>query len=72
MHDFGNGIWFTWKISVRDIGITGITHADGLAVGRPSGLVGRIMDSILSGEFTLEDYKLYDYLRFLDKSEKSE
>lgn len=57
------------KISVRDIGITGITHADGLAVGRPSGLVGRIMDSILSGEFTLDDYKLYDYLRVLDKSE---
>ena len=57
------------KISVCDIGITGITHADGLAVGRPSGLVGRIMDSILSGEFTLEDYKLYDYLRLLNRSE---
>lgn len=56
-------------ISVRDIGITGITHADGLAVGRPSGLVGRIMDSILSGIFTLEDYKLYDYLRCLDSTE---
>lgn len=57
------------KISVRDIGITGITHADGLAVGRPSGLVGKLMDSILSGIFTLEDYKLYDYLRSLDLSE---
>ena len=57
------------KISVRDIGITGITHADGLAVGRPSGLVGKLMDSILSGIFTLEDYKLYDYLRCLDSSE---
>lgn len=56
-------------ISVRDVGITGITHADGLAVGRPSGLVGRTMDSILSGIFTLEDYKLYDYLRCLDSIE---
>lgn len=57
------------QISTRDIGITGLTHADGLAVARSSGLVGRIMDSILSGEFTLEDYKLYDYLRCLNESE---
>ena len=57
------------KISVRDVGINGITHSDGLAVARPSGLVGRLMDPILSGVFTLEDYKLYDYLRCLDSSE---
>ena len=57
------------KISVRDVGIYGITHADGLAVARPSGVVGRFMDPILSGVFTLEDYKLYDYLRCLDSSE---
>lgn len=57
------------KISVRDVGIYGITHADGLAVARPSGVVGRFMDPILSGVFTLEDYKLYDYLRCLDRSE---
>lgn len=56
-------------ISVKDVGITGITHADGLAVGRPSGLVGRIMDSILSGIMTMEDYKLYDYLRILNSTE---
>lgn len=57
------------KISVRDIGIYGLTHADGLAVGRVSGLVSHLMDPILSGIFTLEDYKLYDYLRCLDASE---
>jgi D-serine dehydratase len=28
-----------------------------------------MMDYILSGEFTLEDYKLYDYLRCLNESE---
>ena len=57
------------NICVRDIGIYGLTHADGLAVGRASGLVSHLMDPILSGIFTLEDYKLYDYLRSLDHSE---
>ena len=59
------------EISVRDVGIDGITHADGLAVARPSGLVGRLMEPILSGIFTMEDYKLYDYLRILDKTEST-
>ena len=57
------------NICVRDLGIYGLTHADGLAVGRASGLVSKIMDPILSGIFTLEDYKLYDYLRILNSSE---
>ncbi|MFK4785104.1 D-serine ammonia-lyase [Fusobacterium sp. MFO224] len=57
------------KISVYDIGVKGITHADGLAVARPSGLVSEYMDPILSGIFTTKDSNLYDYLRILDKSE---
>ena len=57
------------NICVRDLGIYGLTHADGLAVGRASGLVSKIMDPILSGIFTLEDYNLYDYLRVLNSSE---
>jgi len=56
-------------ICVQDIGIDGKTHADGLAVGRPSKLVGKMMDSILGGIFTVEDYKLYDNMRFLHESE---
>ena len=56
-------------ICVQDIGLTGITEADGLAVGRPSGLVSKYMNVLLSGEFTVEDEKLNPYLRKLWKSE---
>lgn len=58
------------EISVQDIGLTGLTHADGLAVGRPSGFVGRAMKRILSGEATIGDAKLYDYMRALLESEQ--
>lgn len=57
------------KISVQDIGLTGLTEADGLAVGRPSGFVGAVMGELLSGIFTIKDYKLFDYLRELKTSE---
>jgi len=56
-------------ISVQDLGIDGKTHADGLAVGRPSKLVGKMMDYILGGVFTVEDYKLYDNMRMLHDTE---
>lgn len=56
-------------ISVQDLGIDGKTHADGLAVGRPSKLVGKMMDYILGGVFTIDDYKLYDYMRYLHETE---
>ena len=57
-------------ICVQDIGLTGLTHADGLAVGRASGFVGGVMKPLLSGEFTLVDAKLYDYMRDLLESEE--
>lgn len=57
------------EICVQDIGLTGKTDADGLAVGRPSGFIGKFIEPFLSGEFTVEDGKLYDYLRLLVKSE---
>lgn len=52
-------------ICVQDVGLSGQTHADGLAVGRPSGFVGKVMEPILSGEFTMEDKWLYEYMRAL-------
>ena len=36
-------------ICVGNIGLSGLTHADGLAVGRPSGFVGRVMENLLDG-----------------------
>lgn len=56
-------------ISVKDIGIDGKTDADGLAVGRPSAFVGRVVEPLLSGIATIEDKKLYDLMRGLLDSE---
>lgn len=58
-------------IAVKDIGLTGLTHADGLAVGRASGFVGRVMEPLLSGGFTLRDAKLYEYMRDLLETENA-
>ncbi len=52
-------------VSVQDLGLSGLTEADGLAVGRPSGFVGRVMEPLLSGEVTVQDRALYPFLREL-------
>lgn len=57
------------KISVFDIGLTNLTEADGLAVGRPSSFVGNIMDKFLTGAFTIEDHRLFGFLKGLYESE---
>lgn len=56
-------------ISVKDLDIDGKTDADGLAVGRPSAFVGRVVEPMLSGIATMEDKKLYDLMRGLLDSE---
>ena len=57
------------KISVQDIGIDNITAADGLAVGRASGFVGRAMERLLDGYFTITDERMYRLLGQLNQSE---
>lgn len=52
-------------ISVEDVGIDGRTEADGLAVGRPSAFVGRVVEPLLSGIATIQDNTLYDLMRGL-------
>lgn len=55
--------------SVLDYGLSGKTHADGLAVGRPSGLVCRAVQHLVCGIFTVRDAQLYDDLRLINSQE---
>lgn len=56
-------------VCVQDLGLSGVTEADGLAVARPSGFVGSIMEPLLSGEVTVRDEQLYRWMRLLEGSE---
>ena len=57
------------QVCVQDVGLTGMTEADGLACARPSGFVGGVMEPLLAGEVTIEDRKLYVFMRELLESQ---
>lgn len=57
------------EISVQDIGIDNCTAADGLAVGRASGFVGRVMAPFISGCYTVTDERMYALLAQLTDKE---
>lgn len=57
------------KVSVYDLGIDGITEADGLSVARPSKFSGHTMQSLLSGVITIEDETLFENLKNLNDLE---
>ena len=56
-------------ISVQDIGLSGRTAADGLAVSRASQLVCDMMTTLLDGACTVRDERLLPYLRELWRRE---
>lgn len=57
------------KVCVQDFGIDNITDADGLAVGRASGFVGKTLEHMISGDYTVQDETLYALLKSLADSE---
>ena len=57
------------KAAVQDFGIDNITAADGLAVGRASGFVGKAMQRLVDGYYTVSDEELYCLLALLERSE---
>ncbi|CAI8792569.1 D-serine ammonia-lyase [Pseudomonas sp. IT-P253] len=57
------------KVSVQDFGIDNVTAADGLAVGRASGFVGKAMQRLLDGFYTVSDDEMYSLLALMERSE---
>lgn len=56
-------------ICVQEIGLSGKTVADGLAVGRPSGFACDMMEHLMSGAFTVTDEHVLQYQRMLKEAE---
>lgn len=57
------------EVSVQDFGIDNVTAADGLAVGRASGFVGKAMQRLLDGFYTISDEHMYSLLALMERSE---
>ncbi|WP_462421163.1 D-serine ammonia-lyase [Salinicoccus sp. Marseille-QA3877] len=58
------------EISVGDIGLDNVTIADGLAVGRPSKFIGKTVEKMISGFYTVKDESLYKMLAKLWDTEQ--
>jgi len=58
------------KVSVADIGLDNVTEADGLAVGRASGFVGKVMKPFMSGCLTISDERLFELMHLFNESEE--
>jgi D-serine dehydratase len=58
------------RVTVQDFGLDNRTGADGLAVARPSGLVGRMLAPLITGVATVDDDTLYRLLAKLADSEQ--
>lgn len=56
-------------VCVQDFGIDNLTAADGLAVGRPSGFVGKTLHEMLDGVYTVADENLYRLLTLMADAE---
>ena len=57
------------EASVQDFGIDNVTAADGLAVGRASGFVGKAMQRLLDGFYTVSDAEMYCLLALMERHE---
>lgn len=56
-------------VSAADLGLSGQTAADGLAVGRPSGLACRAVRQLVDGAYTVPDDDLFGLLHLLAETE---
>jgi len=57
------------QVSVRDFGLDNHTAADGLAVPRPSAFAGKAAGHLISGCLTVDDDRLFYYLKALKDKE---
>lgn len=57
------------RVHCRDIGLDGLSAADGLAVGQPSGLVCRAMRHLLDACFTMSEDALFADLALVAETE---
>lgn len=58
------------EVSVHDFGLDNETAADGLAVGTASGFVGKTMEPLLAGCYTIADKTMFRLLKELVDTEK--